>query len=616
LRQKVVLRCSGAHQTGSDIITSALLGADSFEFGTSALMMMGCVMAKNCNIKCPAGLTTNPELFDGDPRTMAQYLLNIAHETRELLANLGMRSLQEARGRTDLLHLLDHPSIVGNLKLDAMFESAPDITIDNPVYLEREYALDEKIMDEVRTVFFNRGEASVAVSGPEFAEGALHLGNRNKSVGGQLAIDLERELNYGAAGLLAPGVLTDERGRRYLAPGSVRVLTTGSAGLSFGAFCNDGMHLEHTGTCNDGVGKSMSGGVIAVRSPGGGSSDAGGNVLIGNFALFGATGGRVFVEGEAGDRFAVRNSGASAVVEGVGDFAGEYMTNGAVVNLGEFGKGVGNGMSGGFFYQYDPRGELALRASTDSVLLGSITAATDPLAAAHNHAVQLLLELHVEATGSALGTRLLENWEVEQHSFVYAMPKALMLYQDSDAILAAKSHKELLEELASAIAARQVRTFKLAVRDGRPALNGAVPAYGETDTATMYALLSEYTVLHFAQQLATARTPGASGPDDPAVQKAARNLVLTEDFALVQHLVKYSKEILADYDDEQLAALIAAKRVDDYKQALSLRNVLAMDSPATYGWILFQDNKNRDKLGSLPNFDELFASRTIPDLVS
>ena len=132
----------------------------------------------------------------------------------------------------------------------------------------------------------------------------------------------------------------------------------------------------------------------------------------------------------------------------------------------------------------------------------------------------------------------------------------------------------------------------------------------------MYALLSEYTVLHFAQQLATARTPGASGPDDPAVQKAARNLVLTEDFALVQHLVKYSKEILADYDDEQLAALIAAKRVDDYKQALSLRNVLAMDSPATYGWILFQDNKNRDKLGSLPNFDELFASRTIPDLVS
>ena len=270
LRQKVVLRCSGAHQTGSDIITSALLGADSFEFGTSALMMMGCVMAKNCNIKCPAGLTTNPELFDGDPRAMAQYLLNIAHETRELLANLGMRSLQEARGRTDLLHLLDHPSIVGNLKLDAMFESAPDIPIDNPVYLEREYALDEKIMDEVRTVFFNRGEASVAVSGPEFAEGALHLGNRNKSVGGQLAIDLERELNYGAPGLLAPGVLTDERGRRYLAPGSVRVLTTGSAGLSFGAFCNDGMHLEHTGTCNDGVGKSMSGGVIAVRSPGGG----------------------------------------------------------------------------------------------------------------------------------------------------------------------------------------------------------------------------------------------------------------------------------------------------------------------------------------------------------
>ncbi|MGC0366258.1 glutamate synthase (NADPH/NADH) large chain [Rhodococcus sp. 27YEA15] len=616
LRQKVLLRCSGAHQTGSDIVTSALLGADSFEFGTSALMMMGCVMAKNCNIKCPAGLTTNPELFDGDPRAMAQYLLNIAHETRELLANLGMRSLQEARGRSDLLHLLDHPSIVGNLNLAAMLEVAPDITIDNPVYLEREYALDDKIMDEVRTALFARGESSVTVSGPSFFGGALHLGNRDKSVGGQLAVDLERELNYGTVDTDVPSVLSDGRGRRYLAPGSVRVETTGSAGLSFGAFCNDGIHLEHTGTCNDGVGKSMSGGVIAVRSPGGGSVEAGGNVLIGNFALFGATGGRVFVEGEAGDRFAVRNSGATAVVEGVGDFACEYMTNGAVLNLGEFGKGVGNGMSGGFFYQYDPRGELSRRASTDSVLLGSIADVNDPLAAVHNQAVQLLLEMHVAETGSAIGVRLLENWEVEQHCFVYAMPRALLLYQDSDAILAAKTHRELLDELAAAIAARQVRSFKLSVRDNRPALGGAVPGYGETDTSTMYALLNEYTVLHFAQKLAAARTPGASGPADPAVQKAARNLVLTEDFALVQQLVKYSKEILADYDAEQLAALIAAKRVDDYKQALSLRNVLAMDSPATYGWIIHQDNKNRDKLGSLPNFDELFASRAVPDLVS
>src|SRR5690606_39137451 len=151
-----------------------------------------------------------------------------------------------------------------------------------------------------------------------------------------------------------PAVIVDDRGRARLADRSVEVRTHGSAGQSYGAFCNDGMLLVHTGTANDGVSKSQCGGTVVVRAPGGGADGPGGNVLIGNFAAFGATGGRLFVAGEAGDRFAVRNSGVTAVVEGVGDFACEYMTNGAVLNLGAFGTGLGNGMSGGFLYQYDP----------------------------------------------------------------------------------------------------------------------------------------------------------------------------------------------------------------------------------------------------------------------
>ncbi|OZF51581.1 glutamate synthase-related protein [Rhodococcus sp. 14-2470-1a] len=612
LRQKVILRCSGAHQTGRDVVTSALLGGDSFEFGTTALMMMGCVMAKNCNVKCPAGLTTNPEVFDGDPRSMAQYLLNIAHEVRELLAELGMPSLRHARGRTDLLHLVDHAATVGALDLHSMLTVVRESVVTDPVYLEREYGIDDMLMAEVRTALIDDRARTVAPGG------RTHLGNLNKSVGGQLSIDIERLLNHELPTSVTdamPSVLVDDRGRRYLAPGTALVSTYGAAGLSFAAFCNDGVVMDHTGTCNDGVGKSMNGGTVIVRSPGGGSPEAGGNVLIGNFALFGATGGRAFVEGESGDRFGVRNSGATAVVEGVGDFAAEYMTGGAILNLGGFGKGVCNGMSGGFFYQYDPNRLLPLRASADSVILGSITA-DDEQAAIHTVAVRMLLEWHVEATGSASATRLLQNWEVEQHRFVYAMPRALLLYQDSDAILAAKTRKELLDELAGSLATQQVRSYKLSLREGTPVLGGSVPGYGETDTDTVYALLNQYTVMHYAHEVALTRVPGSSAIDDPAVHKAARNLVLTEDFALVHRLTAYAKDVLGGYEDEQLAALVGHKRVDDYKQALTARNVRGSDSPATYGWIIYQDAKNRAKLGSLPNFDELFAVRSVPDLVS
>lgn len=612
LRDKVQLRCSGAQQTGSDVIKSALLGGDSFEFGTTALMMLKCVMAKNCNVKCPAGLTTNAEAFDGDPRQLAQYFINVAQEVREFLARLGLRSLREARGRSDLLHLMDHPLEVGKLDLRAMLTVVPEQKIAKPVYLEKDFELDDGWVSELKTQL-------VGAASREIALGAgITLNNRNKSVGGQLAIDIERMLNHelSTEQLAAlPAVLKDDRGRHYLAPATVLINTSGSAGQSFGAFCNDGMQMKHYGTCNDGVGKGQCGGELVVMSPGGGAQDSDGNVLIGNFALFGATGGRLFVQGQAGDRFAVRNSGATAVVEGVGDFCCEYMTNGAILNLGTFGKGFGNGMSGGFAYQYDPYGSLAAHAAGDSVLFGSI-ADEDEMAQVHKQAVLTMLNWHLEATQSPRATWLLDNWETECHHFVYVMPRSLLLYQDGTEILKAKSRKDLLEELSTSLAAHQVAKFKSAWRDGKTIANGAVPAYGATDTLEMFVLLNNYTVLSLAQQLALGKLPKGTAVEDPAVEKAVRNLLMTEDFTLISKLQRHARSAIESYSDDELASLIAAKRMSDYKAALTQRNIRSMDSLATYGWIIYQDACNREVLGHLPDFEELFARAALPEIAA
>ena len=606
LRDKVVLRCSGAHQTGTDVVKSALLGGDSYEFGTTALMMLKCVMAKNCNIKCPAGLTTNPEVFDGDPRALAQYLVNISHEVREILSALGLSSLRAARGRSDLLHLIRHPSAVGQLDLRAMLTRVEEIAIEDPVYMERDYAVDDAFLDLLRPALIDGRAEHIDLGGN------LHLGNRNKSVGGQLAIDIERMLNHDLTGIDIPASLTDDRGRRFLRPGTVRIATQGSAGQSYGAFCNDGMVMVHTGTCNDGVGKSACGGEIVIRSPGGGSDEPGGNVLIGNFALFGATGGRTFVEGQAGDRFAVRNSGATAVVEGVGDFCVEYMTNGAVLNLGAFGKGFANGMSGGFAYQYDPYGELANSASHDSILIGHVSDG-DAEAGIHGAAVRQLVEWHFAATQSRKADWLLGNWEAEAGHFAYALPRALLLYQDADAIRAAKPRKDLLEELATALASHQVRKLKRAWRAGEPVLMGRAPGRAVMTEGETYEILNNWTVLETAQELARTRLKAVSA-DEPAVRKAARNLILTEDFALMARLLRHAREAISGYSDEELAVMISAKRIGDYKEALARRNILSMDSPGTYGWILHHDRRNREAIGRIPSFEELFAHEALAEI--
>ena len=603
IRQKVKLRCSGAMQTGSDVVKSALLGGDSFEFGTTALMMLKCVMAKNCNVKCPAGLTTNPEVFEGDPRALAQYLLNIAHDIREILAGLGLASLQAARGRADLLHLLDHPASVGQLDLRAMLTCVPDVGGQDPIYLEKKFLVDDALLEHFKMRLVDGGERAIEL------RLTTPLNNRDKTVGGQLGIDIERMLNHELQDIPA-AAFQDGRGRRYLDHHSLRIVTNGSAGQSFGAFCNDGMVMEHTGTCNDGVGKSASGGEIIVLSPGGAVGRE--NVLVGNFALFGATGGRTFVQGQAGDRFAVRNSGATAVVEGVGDFCAEYMTNGAILNLGGFAKGMGNGMSGGFVYQYDPDRRVPDMISHDSVLSGTLVDGSDH-AAIHECVMKQLLAWHIDATGSDLAHQLFDDWDNTRSHMAWIMPKALLQYQDADEILAARSRKLLVDELATSLACHQVAQLKAAWKLGRAVHRGTVPNYGDMDTDDMFRLLGSYIVLEQAQAIAVKRV-GAT--DQIARDKAARNLILTEDFSLMSGLAKHAKTSLDRYDDRDLAALVANTRLNDFKRALSLRNILSMDSPGTYAWIMHQSAKNRTILSEVPSFDALFAENAIADVIA
>ena len=614
LRQKVTLRCSGAHQTGSDVVKSALLGGDSFEFGTTALMMLKCVMAKNCNVKCPAGLTTNAEAFEGDPRALAQYLINVAHEVREILAQLGLRSLWDARGRTDLLQLLAHQNRVGQMDMHRMLAVLPERPIAEPVYLEANFTVDDALLDQIRPALLDPASTEINVSY------APRLSNRNKTTGGQLAIDIERILQYemqAAVAEASPIISVDDRGRRTLLPESLRVNLTGPAGQSFGAFCNAGMVLNLRGTANDGVGKGQSGGIIAVVSPGGGSRE---NALIGNFGLFGATGGQLFVEGKAGDRFCVRNSGATAVIEGVGDFGCEYMTNGAVLNLGGFGYGFCNGMSGGVAYQYDPEGRLDDFYSRDSVSLTPLSS-DDALSAEHRLAARTMLERHVNQTNSALGRRILENWATEVAHFRYATPLALEDYQNYQHIVASRSRKDLVDELAFAMVSHQLAKLKRAIKDHKPMLGGAVPnpQAADFDPQQMFELVNTSAVLAIAQNIARERLSRTMGKDavvaalslDVAVQK----LILTEDFSVLSKLSAFAKTALTSYSDEELAVLISNKRMHDYKAALDLRNVRLRDGFGTFAWITHQDRLNEERMGALPSLDELFAKASSAEVV-
>ncbi len=606
LREKITLRCSGAHQSGIDVVKSAILGGDSFEFGTTALMMLRCVMAKNCNVKCPAGLTTAHEEFKGDARVLAQYFMNLAHEVREILAQLGFQSLKDIRGQTDLLHLINHPLMIGQINLRKMLARVEEVKISQPIYLEASFSIDDKIIQHVREGLCNGEGRPIVIEGQ-----GLKLNNRNKTVGGQAAIDIERMLAYelSPAQIAASKlVYTHPQGRRYLAPDSVRVRTTGSAGQSYAAFLNDGMRMEHLGTCNDGVGKSMCGGTLVVESPGGGIKTPGNNVLIGNFALFGATGGQVFINGEAGDRFAVRNSGAMAVVEGVGDFACEYMTNGSVLNIGGFGKGFCNGMSGGNAYQYDPDNRLEKHCDQSSVELHSLAEASDT-ARAHEQFIVAMLEQHADYANSSKARRLLDQWQTERVHFKFAIPLWLYKTQTAHYLSASMERKEMIEELALDLAHRQIEQVRQAYQTERPLFGGVIPNYEVQDSDLTCKLINSYAVFDKALQIARdlLKTLPESQRSPRAIEQAARKLILERPRKLQEALVKVTREAYSNYQDEQLASLLADKRLNDYKITLINRSVQSIYSIGSTAWIIEQDRQNQHALADIPAIDTFLA---------
>ncbi len=600
LRDKIVLRCSGAHQNGSDVIKSAILGGDSFEFGTTALMMLRCVMAKNCNVRCPAGLTTIHEEFKGDPRVLAQYFMNLAHEVREILASLGYRSLAEIRGQTDLLHLMDHETMIGQMDFGKLLNYVDVVHIDKPVYLEADFSIDDKIIQKFKAEFIAAGQQQVIIEGAEFK-----LNNRHKTVGGQTAIDIERLLAYELDAVQIgkhSKIYTNQHQRRYLAPDSLLVRTHGSAGQSYGAFNNDGMRLEHTGTCNDGVGKSSCGGTIIIKSPGGGHKVPGENVLVGNFSLFGATGGKTFINGEAGDRFAVRNSGALAVVEGVGDFACEYMTNGAVLNIGTFGKGFCNGMSGGNAYQYDPEDTLQHLYDASSVEIRDLSEDSDT-ARAHEQFVLAMLEQHADYAESSVAQKLLDNWKNERQHFKFAIPLWLYKTQTAEFIAKTVDRKTIIEELAVDQAQQQINTVQTAYTSSSVLFEGQTPDYGATDSPLAFKMINSFAVLNKATQIAASQVQSAH-----QTEVVAQRLITTKARKLQDALVKETREAYANYDDAQLASLLANKRLNDYKQALILRDVQNIYSIGSTNWIIEQTAINTQALIDIPAVDEYLAA--------
>jgi glutamate synthase (ferredoxin) len=405
LRSRIRVRVDGGFKTGRDVVIAALLGADEYSFGTAALLAEGCIMVRACHRNtCPVGIATQDPLlrakFAGTPEQVASYLRFVAEEVREHLAFLGFRSLDEAIGRTEALRqrrTTDPRAELLDLRpLLAVSADGPRRFVA-PVSIQRQHApLGDRLHDVAWPVVSTGGAIEVD----------WQIANGDRSFGARLG---------GAVGRVF-GARTP--------PGRVTVRLTGVAGQSLGAFLTDGVRIELTGEANDYVGKSMGGGSVAIRPP---ANDAGDAVLAGNTVLYGATGGRVFVAGRAGERYAVRNSGAVSVVEGVGDHLCEYMTGGTVVVLGPTGRNVGAGMSGGTLYVHDADTSFPARVNTAMVSFARLS----PEQAGE---VRALVEAHLAATGSPRAAALLADWPVEVAQFwrVAAVPPVIELDVEDD----------------------------------------------------------------------------------------------------------------------------------------------------------------------------------------
>ncbi|TXD85458.1 glutamate synthase large subunit [Subsaximicrobium wynnwilliamsii] len=402
LRNRVVLECDGQMKTGRDVAIACLLGAEEFGFATAPLVASGCIMMRACHLNtCPVGIATqNPDLrkkFQGKPEHVVNFMYFIAQELREIMAQLGFRTVDEMVGQVHKLNrnkTISHYKALG-LDLTPILHqvAVPEGTkLYNTETQDHqlEKALDFEIIRQAHPALF-RKEKTVIES---------KINNRDRAFGAILSNEISKI--YGAQGL---------------PENTLKINFTGSAGQSFGAFATKGLTFTINGNSNDYLGKGLSGAKLIVKVPEEATIVPEENVIIGNVALYGATSGEAYINGKAGERFCVRNSGAHAVVEGIGDHGCEYMTGGRAVILGEVGRNFGAGMSGGIAYVYNPKGTFEANCNTEGLNLDEVVIPEDI------SELKALVENHYNATLSPLAQRLLENWQNELPKFVKILPE-------------------------------------------------------------------------------------------------------------------------------------------------------------------------------------------------
>jgi glutamate synthase (NADPH/NADH) large chain len=403
LRHRVTLRTDGGMKTGRDVVIAAMLGAEEFGLGTASLVAMGCIMVRQCHSNtCPVGVCTQDESlrdkFEGTPEKVMNLFSFVAEEVREILAELGARSLTDIIGRTDLLAQVSRgdPSL-DDLDLNPILVRAD--SGDHPVYNTLEgrnevpETLDHTMIGDARPAF-EKGEK---------LQLTYNIANTHRAIGTKLSSMLVRR--YGMTGLQ---------------PGHITVRLRGSAGQSLGAFAVQGLKIEVFGDANDYVGKGLSGGFISVRPMAAAQFVPNENTIIGNTVLYGATAGKLFAAGQAGERFAVRNSGAETVVEGCGSNGCEYMTGGTVVILGPVGSNFGAGMTGGMAFVYDPDGRFEEQVNPESLIW-------QPVKTEYWEGVlKRLVTEHAEETQSKFAERLLIDWDRELKHFLQVVPKEMI----------------------------------------------------------------------------------------------------------------------------------------------------------------------------------------------
>jgi glutamate synthase (NADPH) large chain len=401
LRSRIIVEVDGQLKTGRDVVIGALLGAEEFGFATAPLVTLGCVMMRVCHSNtCPAGVATqDPALrakFAGKPEYVVNFMRFVAQEVRELMAQLGFRTFNEMVGRANLL---EPKKAIAHWKAQGLDFSnilySPDMGLGAVSYCTeaQDHGL-EKSIDMTRLL--------------ELCQPALERGEK---VSAELPItNIDR-----VVGTIIGNEVTRNHGAEGLPEGTITLRFNGSAGQSFGAFIPKGIQLELSGDANDYLGKGLSGGTIAVYPPAGSPFKAEENIIAGNVALYGATSGNAYICGIAGERFAVRNSGVNAVVEGVGDHGCEYMTGGTVVVLGATGRNFAAGMSGGVAYVFDEHGDFASHCNTQM-------AALEQLDDQDKATLKALIEQHEAATKSARATIMLINWKMYADRFVKVMP--------------------------------------------------------------------------------------------------------------------------------------------------------------------------------------------------